>query len=350
MEKRRVIIADISSVKIGKSNFGHYRKVSGMYQKMLKGMFEVCVAGGPIYMDQISETAGIRLPFDVELDNLRSAWGRMVFKIRSIINGRRLFKAAEDAVVICQPYSFLSWMISILFAKKSTRIYLIEYRDELDKKVNRILFSIAKKKIAGVLCPNQEVGDRYGIPYLVVPDYIDCEEHCNKTKEDFLYDFGMVGIMSEGKDIEDVIRTFSNTRYRVLIAGYFGNQDSFQRYVQQKTENIVLVNRYLSETEYRDFFEQVRYVILPYKESYRNASSGVIFDVLFHQKPVITKNFPNFQFVNNYHIGILYHKTLKELDIERLLSQEFYRGMQSRIGNYLKDNKKSIQRIAEFLS
>lgn len=350
MEKTKVIIADISSVKIGKNNFGHYRRVSGMYQKMLKDMFEVYVAGGPVYMDKMSETTGIRLPYDVELDDLRSVRGRMIFKIRSIINGKHLFKAAENAVVICQPYSFLSWMISILFAKKSTRIYLIEYRDELDKKVNRVLFSIAKKKIAGVLCPNQKVGVRYGIPYLTVPDYIDCDEHYNKTKEDFLYDFGMVGIMSEGKDVEDVIRTFSNTRYRVLIAGYFGNQNSFQQYMRQKTDNIVLVNRYLSETEYREFFDKVRYVILPYKESYRNASSGVIFDVLFHQKPVITKNFPNFQFVNNYHIGILYHKTLKELDMEGLLCQKFYERMQSRIGDYLKDNRKSIQRIAEFIS
>ena len=61
----------------------------------------------------------------------------------------------------------------LLFFHKKSKLFFIQYSLEgLRNRIGRIFFRLAKHKIDGIICPNEDVGNGYGLPYCVVPDYI----------------------------------------------------------------------------------------------------------------------------------------------------------------------------------
>ena len=344
----KIVVADNASIVKGHSGFGHYIKVAKMYCSIFKDKADVIIAGGPIYKTVESKNL-IELPFNTDIEGFENKRKSILNKIKMIVNSICLFKSVNDEIVVCQPYSFFSCMIGICLYGKGKKIYLIEYKDELKSRLNIALYKIADKNISGIICPNQDIGESYRKPYLIVPDYIydDKQNKCNASNKP-IYDIGMVGIMSDGKDIEDVVTTYSGTNIRVLIEGYFQDKKRLEKLRQVATDNIEIVDKYLTDQEYEDFFDKVRFVVLPYSEYYKNASSGVIYDVIFHRKPVITREFENFKFVGEYNIGILYKKSLSEIDLN-LMKNERYRAMATGIESYLSRNKRYADEIMTFL-
>lgn len=346
---KRIVIADTTSLIRDGKGFGHYTKVAKMYNEMLKGNADVIIAGGSLYSEMIDSNHIILLPFNTEVDKLSGFCNRIISKVRILINCLCLFKSVTDEIIVCQPYSFICLMIGIILKGKGKNIYLIEYKNELHG-ISAILYKAAKPKIKGIICPSEAVGRNYEISYMVVPDYIYYDGCVKKQSVDRnpKYDIGMVGLMSDGKDIEDIVNTYSNTNIRVLIAGYFGDKERLNRLIKQKTDNIEIIDGYLTDDEYEDFFDKVKYVVLPYKDYYKEASSGVVFDILFHRKPVITKKYQNFEFIEDYNMGILYENSLKEvgLDFVSLDQFSFYR---NNINRYLNDNQKSAKKLCDYL-
>ncbi len=345
----KIVVADNASLVKGNSGFGHYIKVAKMYCSVFKGKADVKIAGGPIYKTVVPEDL-IELPYNIDIDSFENKRNRVLNKVKIIINSIRLFKNIDDEIVVCQPYSFFSWMIGICLCGKKKKIYLIEYKDELKSTLNRVLYRIAKKNISGIICPNRDVGNAYKKPYVIVPDYIyDGKSKKSSVLSELSYDIGTVGIMSDGKDIEDVVTTYSNTETTVLIEGYFQDKQRLQKLKSIATDNIKIVDKYLTNQEYEEFFEKVKFVVLPYSEYYKNASSGVIYDIIFHGKPVITKEFENFEFVQEYNIGVLYKKSLSEIDLNSMKDED-YNVMINGIENYLLKNQKSGDELLMFLT
>lgn len=123
---KRIVIVDISSIKLNENDFCNYGKVTMMYKKMFKSIDEdVMIAGETVYRSKTVESKRIDLPYDFELECAKSRFLTFLMKTGSVINGISLFSKLNDDIVICQPYSFQSWMISILVAKRITDIYLI---------------------------------------------------------------------------------------------------------------------------------------------------------------------------------------------------------------------------------
>lgn len=347
---KRVVIADISSIKLNESNFGHYGKVASMYKKLFKSDdADVMIAGGPVYRTRAVESERIDLPYDFELECGKSKFQTFLMKIGSVINGISLFSKLNNDIVICQPYSFPSWMISILFAKRITDIYLIEYKDERHNRLNKFLYNLVKKRIKGIICPNDVVGKAYDLPYITVPDYIVTERKIRDEQIAYKYDFGMVGIMSLGKDIDDVIQSFANTKYKVIIAGYFNDLQRYESFVRRCTPNITIINKYLSDDEYNCILKSTKYMLLPYNKKYSAASSGVVFDILFNGRPLITRDFLNFHFVKEYGVGILYTESIAELDHDKLLDDENVAVTCKKIDAFLEDNYQSGLRLRSYI-
>lgn len=345
-----IVIADISSIKLNGNNFGHYGKVAVMYKRLFENSgMSVVIAGGPVYKKKVSDDERIDLPYDLELECGASKFRALFMKMKSVINGIVLFSKVKDSAVICQPYSFPAWMISVLFARQSTEIYLIEYKDECHSRFNDILFKLAKKRIKGIICPNDMVGKAYGLPYITVPDYIIPELKARKEQTGYKYDFGMVGIMSLGKDIDDVIKSFANTTYKVIIAGYFHDLQRYKEFVKKSTPNITIINKYLTDEEYNSILTSTKYMLLPYNKKYSSASSGVIYDILFSGRPLVTRDFVNFHFVKEYGIGVLYRDTIAELDYDELLNDENVEAMCARIDAFLEDNFQSGMKLRKYV-
>ena len=123
---KRIVIVDISSIKLNENDFCNYGKVTMMYKKLFKSIDEdVMIAGETVYRSKTLESKRIDLPYDFELECAKSRVLTFLMKTGSVINGISLFSKLNDDIVICQPYSFQSWMISILTAKRITDIYLI---------------------------------------------------------------------------------------------------------------------------------------------------------------------------------------------------------------------------------
>lgn len=126
MQMKRIVIVDISSIKLNENDFCNYGKVTMMYKKLFKSIDEdVMIAGETVYRSKTLESKRINLPYDFELECAKSRVLTFLMKTGSVINGISLFSKLNDDIVICQPYSFQSWMISILVAKRITDIYLI---------------------------------------------------------------------------------------------------------------------------------------------------------------------------------------------------------------------------------
>lgn len=123
---KRIVIVDISSIKLNENDFCNCGKVTMMYKKLFKSIDEdVMIAGETVYRSKTLESKRIDLPYDFELECAKSRVLTFLMKTGSVINGISLFSKLNDDIVICQPYSFQSWMISILVAKRITDIYLI---------------------------------------------------------------------------------------------------------------------------------------------------------------------------------------------------------------------------------
>lgn len=344
----KIVVADNASLVKDHSGFGHYIKVAKMYCSIFNDKADIKIAGGPIYKTVASNS--IQLPYNVDIDSFANKRKSALNKIKMVVNAICLFKNVDDEIIVCQPYSFFSWMIGICLYGKKKKIYLIEYKNELKSMLNIFLYKIAAKNISGIICPNRDVGEAYKKPYIVVPDYIyDGRKNKGTALSKTEYDIGIVGIMSDGKDIEDVVTTYAGEKTTVLIEGFFQDKRRFEKLKSAATENIKIVDKYLTDQEYEGFFDKVKYVVLPYSEYYKNASSGVIFDIIFHGKPVITKRFENFEFVEKYNIGILYEKSLTEVKLN-LTEDNKYSTMTKGIENYLLKNRRSADELLAFLT
>lgn len=121
---KRIVTADINSIKLNGNNFGHYGIVAMMYKKSFKSIdADVMIAGEAVYRSKTVESERIDLPYDFKLECAKSKIRIFLMKMSSVINNISLFSKLNDDIVICQPHIFPSWMISILFAKRITDIF-----------------------------------------------------------------------------------------------------------------------------------------------------------------------------------------------------------------------------------
>ena len=342
--KENIVIADIASIRVDSNIFGHYGKIAQMYTNMFKNKYCVKIAGGPVYQG-LGNT--MTLPYDHTLDEMKGSWGQLRFKLRCIANGIHLFSKNKNSVIICQPYSFFSWMISIFISPKKSRIFLIEYKNELTSRLNKILFKFSKKKIDGILCPSNAVGEEYGLPYFCVTDYVYDKDEDPIFEENCEYDFGVFGIMSSGKDVMHVIKTFAGTKYRVLIAGFCGGR--YEEFMKESTPNITIIDKYLSDDEYSTSIQRTKIVILPYKDDYKNQSSGVVFDVLFRGKPVLTRKYDTFKFIDSYRIGETYDVAISEIDLELMVQNAQSGWYYEQIKKFIIENKMQVEKLEKFI-
>lgn len=348
--KQKIIIADIASLRKDDKGFGHYIHVAEMYQKIFSSDNFYC-SGGPIYKNSQTIERLILLPYDTKVLYNKAFFFTIIDKIRAFVNAIVLFKqTSKDDIIIAQPYSFFVWMISIILFGKNRKIYLIEYRKETTNNFRKVVFSMARKRIKGVICPNDTIGKSYELPFISLPDYIYIEDVgsiVNETTKE--YDMGVVGIMSDGKDIEDVVCSFNNSKYTVLILGHFPDRKRYERIKSISEKNITVIDKYLSDREYQEVFDKVKYIILPYNEYYETASSGVIYDAIFHRCPVIATNVANFQFIETYKMGMLYSGSLDEVR-NQLENCEKYVTYVNNIERYLEHNYELSRNIISFVT
>ncbi len=339
-----IVIADLASISKDGRPFGHYEYVSEMYQKILRDK-DVRIANGYKNLESKNDNV-LQLDRYVDLTD-HSGFLKIKNFMTVLHNGRQLFKDTQGGIFILQPYSMLGNLLSLFFAKKDQKVFLIEYKYRVRTGLEKIIYHFAKSRISGFICSLDEVGKNYGLRYIVLPDYIYVREE-DPIKTEKKYDFGVVGRITDNKDVETVIKTINNSNYSLIVAGDFSDKERYRSIAAENhNKKIKIIDSYLDNVEYGRIVSECRYIILPYKEYYKGTSSGVVYDTIFSGVPVIIPSYDTFKFVSEYGIGIQYEGSFASIDLEDAMnSRDNY---ELSIGNYLKENSESAERLKKFL-
>ncbi len=342
-----IIFADIRSHALTGKVTGHFIPLAKNYQELFKGVSEIKVAGGPAYLQSFKEDEMVVLPYNVSGTSIMD-------KLHTLVNCKTLFKNGEDKNIIFQQSSLATVYLALaLFYWGKSNIYMIQYsKTSINSPLKRILFGLSKKKIDGIICPNDEVGQAYNLPYIVVPDYIytgEAEISSIPFKEK-RYDFCIIGRLSPEKGVPDAIRSLRTTNYKVLIAGK-PQSEALGEEIRKECEsaaNIELHLGYINDEDYLRYIQQSRYSILNYQGEYSIRSSGVVYDMLFNGTPVVGCRCKALKFIEEKGLGLIYDN-INNIDYSRLMDVEFYNLCQENIIEYRKSHQQYKEKLEKFI-
>lgn len=344
---KEIILADIRSHSILGKVTGHFIPLAKNYQDIFNGVCDIKIAGGPAYFKSFSEEEMLSLPYDINGTTFLD-------KLHTFVNCRALFKEGQGKCIIFQQSSIATAYIALaLFYHGRSKVYVIQYsRASIDSPIKRALYRLARNKIDGIICPNEDVGKAYGRPYLVVPDYIYTGEAeiSSISFEKKRYDFCIIGRLSPEKGVPDAIRSLRTTNYKVLIAGK-PQSEALGEEIRKECEgaaNIELHLGYINDEDYLRYIQQSRYSILNYQGEYSVRSSGVVYDMLFNGTPVVGCRCKALKFIEEKGLGLIYDN-INNIDYSRLMDVEFYNLCQENIVEYRKSHQQYKEKLEKFI-
>lgn len=319
---KKIIIADCNCL-VGKDNnpIGHYLAFFKNTITVLGKHCDIKVACSAEYAKELDCEKIILKGLNCDIK--RGFIDRLIRIKNEFISFKNVLKETAD-VIIFQAGGFATQCVALLATNKKTikgkKIIIVVYYDIFKRKykfksvINSVLYWLVKEKINGIITGIDEVGRSFKKEYIVITDHFGREPK-RPSNTNKMYDIGMFGLMSQEKNVEEVIDAFKNTGKKIYIAGYF-KEVKYYNYIIEKAENeknIIIINRYLDEKEYNEEILKCKYIVLPYKLDFKR-SSGVLFDALFLGVPVIVGNMEYFNFIREKNLGYQYIKSLKEIE------------------------------------
>lgn len=346
----RLIIADIKSPVLNGSCLGHFFAVARNYLQIFGKKYPTCVAGGPIYQTEFSDSI-LKLPYNTEIYKNRNI---IKEKTRVLLNCKELFlKGINDIIIIQQGADVTAYVGIILFYHKKSKLYMIQYSDAgIRSWFKRLIYKLASNKINGIICPNEVVGQAYNLPYCVVPDYIyinqgtiNIRSYSKRT-----YDLCFVGRLVEEKGIIDVAKKVAGTKYKMIIAG---NSDTKELEHELKTicnscTNIELHLGFITDRVYYKYIQNSKFCILNYQEEYSKRSSGVVLDFIFNNVPIIGKECKALEFIKGNTLGHLF-SNLSNLNLDEIINEENFILYNKNIEQYKQLHVKYQKKLANFI-
>ena len=347
----RLIIADIKSPVIRGKCMGHFPALARDYYMIFRRQVKTLIAGGPVFVDYFSREWLMRLPYNLYLIEETT----LVQKCKYFVNAWHLFRNCVGDVIIVQQGADVSFFIAcaLLYRRfRYNRLYLIQYSTaSIDGRLQRMIYSLAMRKLNGIICPNDEVGQAFNIPYCVVPDYIYVQEEYECVSyERRKYDICMIGHIAEEKGIVEFLERFAETSYKMIIAGLPHDENIASKLtaLSKSNKNITLRLGFLSDEEYKNYLLHSRFGVLNYKGEYSKRSSGVVLDMLFNDVPIIGLDCKALDFVKKNKLGYIY-KDLDAIDLSEIITQDRYRTYVDNISCYKKTHAKYSRKLSEFL-
>ena len=331
---KRVIIADLKSNNNHGICTGHYYALAANYREVFGPYCDVKIAGGPIYLKRFSESEMILLPYDfIAGESKIKNFFRMLF------NARKLFKQVDkdDAVIIQQSQPAMILLVLFLTYFGHSNVFQIYYSEEPMRRFSfRLLMVFARKRMKGVICPNECVGNAFGVPYVSVPDYIyinKSEAQCCYSEKK--YDFAIVGRIAKDKGVAEAVKTLAGRGCSLLVAGVPQDEEeeAIIREFASKCSNVELKLEYISDDDYDKYINASRYCILNYQGSYAERSSGVVLDTIFRNVPVVGRKCRALQVVERDNVGALYDD-IASFDFSSLLNERIYESFLKSIRSY----------------
>lgn len=350
---KRLIVADIKSPVFEGKSSGHFFAVAHNYYELFQESTPTKIAGGPIYLS-LFPYAVLPLPNSVDIKKD----GRLQCIVKYFQNARTLFHSCSGDVIVVQQGGDITFFIACaLFYRraKNNRLFLIQYSTAaISNRVGRLFYRLAKRKLDGIICPTQEVGEMFARPYCVVPDYIYSgnQNQCPAISYDEkLYDICFLGRIVEEKGIDEFLSKFVEAPYRMLIAGRVDNPclEKKMQDIVRGHDNIQLCLEFLSREDYQMYLCQSRFCVLNYKGEYSLRSSGVVLDMIFNDVPVIGLECKALEFVKQNGLGYIY-SNLASLNLAEVITPVNYNRYISQIARYKQSHMVFKHQLGQFLA
>lgn len=164
------------------------------------------------------------------------------------------------------------------------------------------------------------------------------------------YDVCFLGRIEEEKGVLEAAKVIAQTNYKMIIAGKVRSESLANelREVCSSCNNIELHIGYLPDEDYHRYISQSRFCILNYQGEYSRRSSGVVFDFLFKNVPIIGKRCRALNFIKEFNVGLIYD-SLAALDLDKVLTEQNYNMYVGNIANYKEKHKEYRNKLAAFL-
>ena len=348
MTKRKIFVADVRSHNSNGKRTGHFVYLAEMYKKIFNDSCDVLIAGGPVYLNHFTNKELCLLPYDVSGTSIIDKWHTM-------LNAIVLFKRAKGEIIVMQQASVITYFVAIaLFYRKTSKLFMIQYSNEgVRTFFRRCLYGLIKKKIDGTICPNNIVGKIYGIPYLAIPDYIYIESNVESKKsicKDKIFDFCVLGRISPEKEVVEVVNHLKNKGFKIIIAGLPQTKllEEELKLACRGDNNILLKLDYLDDETYQHYISISKFSILNYHAEYSLRSSGVVFDMIFNNTPVVGRKCTALQLIKEYELGYLY-EDLSDFCPNEFLKESKYDKYIQNIYKYKEKHKLYVQQLKSFI-
>lgn len=346
----QVIIADLKSADANGVCVGHFFALASNYDKIFGPHCNFKISGGPLYKKQFKKESLLSLPYSyIEGDNKLKNFFRM------LLNAKKLFSSIEknDVIIIqdSQPTMILFAILLTYFGKAN--LFQIHYSEEpMRRWYFRAMMKLARRNIKGVICPNENVGKAYAVPYICVPDYIYIEQKTlsKRTFAEKRIDFMSIGRIVNDKGILETAKAFVNLSHSLLIAGKPDENFDVDQLMMtaEKNKKISVFLDYISENDFNRYIDESRYCILNYQGSYVERSSGVVLDTLFKGVPIVGHRCRALQFIEDYGMGFLYDD-INDFEFSRILDPIIWQKCVDAIDVYKKQFEDHKKRLLNFV-
>lgn len=304
---------------------GHSVKVTDEYGQILQDAIgrvsliaSSCIVKG-ITADCFDEI--VELDNEIVVDTPFTFARRISDKIKIWNNLKKCFLISGDTLFFYQVDFFFFLYILTHKLPTAKRIYALIYHSNftggiLEPILNKICRA-GMNKLSGVFYTNH--GNVLpDIKSVWIPDYYYMDEK-------YGYFFSLpkeekcvcLGTMNRYKQIEEIVKLFSKTNYRLEIVGRFDDKERYNRIKNavENSSNITVEDTILEDYDYYAKMGKSKYNILPYDmNQYINRTSGVLQEVIFVGSIPIA---PNRLLDYNSVKGIGYD-SIEDVDVEKL--------------------------------
>ena len=281
---------------------GHEEKAINQATMLFDGNREYTI--GKFYKNHVSDENIKCNPVDVKAtDSVLLKYAKCI--INSYYSIRR---NTADVIWFINMNEVVFWVILLLPKKaKYMMTTYVDWNQKFAKKcpyrnIRKMILEKALRKVDLVIATNYHY--HLNVNYIHIPDFYLDEQY---KRYIYQHKDGVVcvGVMSESQGILEIARAFRNSSLKIIISGYFRDEEYFNKVKQNECDNVVIQNIVLPYEKYIKMIGMAKYIVIPYRNSHANRTSGVLQEtVALNSIPV---SFPDFLRYNNVQ-GITFEK------------------------------------------
>lgn len=137
-----------------------------------------------------------------------------------------------------------------------------------------------------------------------------------------------LGHQDKNKNVLNFLKIFNKkfqNNFLFTIAGKIEKQQYIELKLQiKKNKNIKIINRYLTNNEYKKLLKKADLIVIPDGYIYKYMHSGVIWDCFAIEKPFLAPdNAINRDYIKSYKVGLIYNKNFKTIILKKFLKSNY---------------------------